>query len=83
MRPKPPHAAESGVGKHTARESERAQACVTGKECGLCARFGRSLPGAARRTWCGHVCNTKFSRRHRGHGDGASWWLAVGPALRV
>jgi len=23
-----------------------------------CARFGRSLPGAARRTWCGHVCNT-------------------------
>lgn len=33
MRPKPPHAAESGVGKHTARESERAQACVTGKEC--------------------------------------------------
>ncbi len=33
MRPSPPHAAESGVGKHTARERERAQACVTGKEC--------------------------------------------------
>ena len=32
MRPKHPHAAESGVGKHTARESERAQACATGKE---------------------------------------------------
>jgi hypothetical protein len=32
MRPKHPHAAESGVGKHTARESERAQSCATGKE---------------------------------------------------
>lgn len=32
MRPKHPHAAESGVGKHTARESERVQACATGKE---------------------------------------------------
>src|SRR5258707_15821487 len=32
MRPRHPHAAESGVGKHTARESERAQACATGKE---------------------------------------------------
>ena len=32
MRPKHPPAAESGVGKHTARESERAQACANGKE---------------------------------------------------
>ena len=24
-----------------------------------------------------------LSRRHRYHGDGASFWLAVGPALRV
>jgi len=32
MRPIHPHAAESGVGKHTARESERVQACATGKE---------------------------------------------------
>lgn len=32
MRPKHPHAAESGVGKHIARESERVQACATGKE---------------------------------------------------
>ena len=32
MRPMSPHAAESGVGKHTARESERVQACATGKE---------------------------------------------------
>jgi hypothetical protein len=31
MRPKHPHAAESGVGKHTARESESAQACAAGK----------------------------------------------------
>jgi len=29
MRPKHPHAAESGVGKHTARESESAQACAS------------------------------------------------------
>ena len=33
MRPKHPHAAESGVGEHTARESERAQQCAIGKEC--------------------------------------------------
>lgn len=32
MRPRHPHAAESGVGKHTARESESAQACADGKE---------------------------------------------------
>lgn len=32
MRPRHPHAAESGVGKHTARESESAQACAAGKE---------------------------------------------------
>jgi hypothetical protein len=32
MRPKHPHAAESGVGKHTARESESAQACAAAKE---------------------------------------------------
>ena len=32
MRPKHPHAAESGVGKYIARESERAQVCITGKE---------------------------------------------------
>ena len=32
MRPKHPHAAESGVGEHTARESESAQPCATGKE---------------------------------------------------
>lgn len=32
MRPRHPHAAESGVGKHTARESESVQACAAGKE---------------------------------------------------
>jgi hypothetical protein len=32
MRPRHPHAAESGVGKHTARESESAKACAAGKE---------------------------------------------------
>jgi hypothetical protein len=32
MSPRHPHAAESGVGKHTARESESAQACAAGKE---------------------------------------------------
>jgi acetyl esterase/lipase len=32
MRPKHPHAAESGVGKHIARESESAKACAAGKE---------------------------------------------------
>ena len=32
MSPKQPHAAESGVGKHTTRESERVQACAAGKE---------------------------------------------------
>ncbi|MEY4941437.1 MAG: hypothetical protein RIQ93_3172 [Verrucomicrobiota bacterium] len=32
MRPKHPRAAESGVGKYTARESESAQVCAVGKE---------------------------------------------------
>ncbi len=32
MRPIHPHAAESGVGKHIARESESAKACAAGKE---------------------------------------------------
>jgi hypothetical protein len=32
MRPKHPHAAESGVGKHTTRESESAKGCAAGKE---------------------------------------------------
>jgi hypothetical protein len=32
MRPKHLHAAESGVGKHNTRESERVQACAAGKE---------------------------------------------------
>jgi hypothetical protein len=32
MRPKHPPAAESGVGEHTARESESAQACAAGEE---------------------------------------------------
>lgn len=32
MRPIHPHAAESGVGKHTARKCERVQACANGKE---------------------------------------------------
>jgi hypothetical protein len=32
MRPKHPRAAESGVGKHIARESESAKACAAGKE---------------------------------------------------
>ena len=32
MRPKHPHAVESGVGKHITRESERVQACAAGKE---------------------------------------------------
>jgi hypothetical protein len=38
MRPRHPHAAESGVGKHTARESERVQACASrlGSLVGVC-----------------------------------------------
>jgi hypothetical protein len=32
MRPRHLHAAESGVGKHIARESESVQACAAGKE---------------------------------------------------
>ena len=34
MRPRPSHAAESGVGEHTARESESAQCVRTGRERG-------------------------------------------------
>ena len=32
MRPRHPHAAESGVGKHIARESESVKECAAGKE---------------------------------------------------
>jgi hypothetical protein len=32
MRPRHPHAAESGVGKHITRESESAKVCAAGKE---------------------------------------------------
>lgn len=48
MRPKHPHAAESGVGKHTARESERAQACATGKERVANAHSHTLAPEAAK-----------------------------------
>jgi hypothetical protein len=47
MRPKHPHAAESGVGEHTARESERAQCVPSGKSAWRTPtpKFG---PGTAR-----------------------------------
>ena len=48
MRPKHPHAAESGVGKHTARESERVQACAAGKERVTNAHPHKLAPEAAR-----------------------------------
>ena len=48
MRPKHPHAAESGVGKHTARESERAQACANGKERVANAHSHTLAPEAAK-----------------------------------
>ena len=48
MRPKHPHAAESGVGKHIARESERVQACAAGKERVTNAHPHKLAPEAAR-----------------------------------
>ena len=48
MRPKHPHAAESGVGKHTARESERVQACAAGKERVTNAHPHKLAPEAAK-----------------------------------
>jgi hypothetical protein len=48
MRPRHPHAAESGVGKHTARESERVQACAAGKERVTNAHPHKLAPEAAR-----------------------------------
>jgi hypothetical protein len=47
MRSKTSHAAKSGVGEHTARESESAQRCATGKSAWRAPtpNFG---PGAAR-----------------------------------
>ena len=48
MRPKHLHAAESGVGKHTARESERVQACAAGKERVTNAHPHKLAPEAAR-----------------------------------
>jgi hypothetical protein len=48
MRPKHLHAAESGVGKHTARESERVQACAAGKEHVTNAHPHKLAPEVAR-----------------------------------
>jgi hypothetical protein len=48
MRPKHPRAAESGVGKHTARESERVQACAAGKERVTNAHPHKLAPEAAK-----------------------------------
>ena len=48
MRPKHPHAAESGVGKHTARESECAQECVAGKERVANAHSHKLAPEASK-----------------------------------
>ena len=48
MRPRHPHAAESGVGKHTARESERVQACAAGKERVTNAHSHKLAPEASK-----------------------------------
>ncbi len=48
MRPRHPHAAESGVGKHTARESESAQACAVGKERVANAHSHKLAPEASK-----------------------------------
>ncbi len=48
MRPRHPHAAESGVGKHTARESESAQECAAGKERVANAHPQKLAPEVAR-----------------------------------
>jgi hypothetical protein len=48
MRPKHPHAAESGVGKHITRESERAQACAAGKERVANAHSHKLAPEASK-----------------------------------
>src|SRR3982751_6387107 len=48
MRPRHPHAAESGVGKHTARESERVQACAAGKERVTSAHPHKLAPEASK-----------------------------------
>ena len=48
MRPKHPHAAESGVGKYTARESERVQACAAGKERVTSAHPHKLAPEASK-----------------------------------
>ncbi len=48
MRPRPPHAAESGVGKRTARESERVQACVKGEERVTSAHTRKLAPEASK-----------------------------------
>ena len=48
MRPRHPRAAESGVGKHTARKSERVQACAAGKERVTNAHPHKLAPEAAK-----------------------------------
>jgi small subunit ribosomal protein S12 len=55
MRPKHLHAAESGVGKHITRESERAQACAAGCRVPSIRRVGGG--SAALAVTLGRVCD--------------------------
>ena len=48
MRPKHPHAAESGVGKHITRESESAKECAAGKERVANAHSHKLAPEASK-----------------------------------
>jgi hypothetical protein len=68
MRPISPHAAESGVGKRTARESERVQACVKGEERVTSAHTRKLAPEPSKAP--GPFCFPKSTRR--GSIDGAS-----------
>ena len=78
MRPKHPHAAESGVGKHTARESERVQACAAGKERVTNAHPHKLAPEASRLPE--PFCFSAIGRERRWQRDTGT--AGVPPALR-
>jgi hypothetical protein len=69
MRPKHPHAAESGVGKHTARESESAKVCAAGKERVANAHTHKLAPEASKTSGAFFVFGFRAKRRNAKPGN--------------
>ena len=87
MRPRHPHAAESGVGKHTARESERVQACAAGKERVTSAHPHKLAPEAERLpepfSFSAIEAVAHAAGQQSGTGCSARDWSVAGPTANL